>query len=379
MRDPIEQAPVLRLSRPEYCSGSMPLKTGESWSDAGSRKLGCRAERLLPLADARHIVASFIRFAGSRPQCASRAPITIPAEKSHPHFQDLCIKMKNHQGLVANGANEWWRYILAIGLAFALSLVLMAVIGVVLHIADLDTHDLVLRLQDPGRPVGFFVFVGIVFLFVLFAFVISIRVVHRKSFADVVGAWAWRSFGAGFAIWAVASIAMVLIDVALAPSGFQVTVNRETPLLAMAALGGLAIQTFAEEFVFRGYLTQGLLTATKRTIPTAVISGLLFGAVHIPNGAPQAVSATLSGVVLALIAIRTGGIAVTCGQHLANNFFAAVVFVSSDDVFRSSPGIFTQTTPHLLWWDTATSIAALIVVAVVVYRATPSRDLAVSR
>jgi len=50
---------------------------------------------------------------------------------------------------------------------------------------------------------------------------------------------------------------------------------------------GAAIQTFAEEFVFRGYLTQGLLVATRRTIPTVLISGALFGAMHIPNGLPQ--------------------------------------------------------------------------------------------
>jgi membrane protease YdiL (CAAX protease family) len=136
----------------------------------------------------------------------------------------------------------------------------------------------------------------------------------------------------------------------------------------LVAVGALAIQTFAEEFVFRGYLTQGLLLATRRRVPTALISGLLFGALHIPNGAPQAASATLFGIVLALIAIRSGGIAFTYGLHLANNLFGAVVVVSASDAFHGSPGFFTQDAPGLLWWDAAFGGVALVAVAILAYR-----------
>ena len=276
--------------------------------------------------------------------------------------------MTNYLRTAARGANAWWRYVLAIVLALALAAVLIGAIVIAFQFIDPGLQDFAHHLQDPRHPLSFFFLIGAVFFLLLSALVVAIAVVHRKTFADVVGAWTWRTFGAGFAIWAAAEIAMVLIDVAIAPAGFHLTANRQTPLLAIAALGGLAIQTFAEEFVFRGYLTQGLLLATKRTIPAAIISGLLFGAVHIPNGAPQAVSAALSGVVLALIAIRTGGIAFTYGQHLANNFFVAVVVVSNDDVFRGTPGLFTQNTPHLMWWDTSVNAAALIGLALVVYR-----------
>ena len=79
------------------------------------------------------------------------------------------------------------------------------------------------------------------------------------------------------------------------------------------------------------------------------------------------------GVVLALIAIRTGGVALSFGLHLANNLFAAVVLVSKGDAFHGAPGVFAQNTPQLMWWDTGVGALALVVAAVVVMR---SRRLA---
>jgi len=51
---------------------------------------------------------------------------------------------------------------------------------------------------------------------------------------------------------------------------------------------------------FGVYLTQGPAAGHEAPwSPRWVISGLLFGALHIPNGWPQAVNAALFGVVLA--------------------------------------------------------------------------------
>jgi len=154
-------------------------------------------------------------------------------------------------------------------------------------------------------------------------------------------------------------IAVPLVDYIVRPKGFHWSANQQTVSLVLAALFGLTIQTFTEEFVFRGYLTQGLLLATKRPIVTAVISGIIFGLLHIPNGGPEWANATVFGVITALIAIRTGGIAFTFGMHLINNLFGAIFVVSSSDVFHGAPGLFTQTTPDLMWWDLALGVAAL--------------------
>ena len=83
---------------------------------------------------------------------------------------------------------------------------------------------------------------------------------------------------------------------------------------------------------------------------------------------PQWANATLFGLVTALIAIRTGGIAFTFGMHLINNLFGAVVVVSAGDVFNGAPGLWTQTTPGLMWWDVVLGVVLLALPAWVVLR-----------
>jgi membrane protease YdiL (CAAX protease family) len=266
------------------------------------------------------------------------------------------------------GKTAWWRYPVAFVLALLITIALAAAAVVPLMLLHLTPPDLKDRLTHVRNPTIFFVAVGLQFAVVLIGFVLAIRWLHGKRFGDILGAWRWRGFASGAAIWAAMLIGLTLIDLALAPKGFSFTATDQTPALILWALPALALQTFAEEFVFRGYVTQGLLLATRRPVVAALISGLLFGLVHIPNGLPQALNAGIFGVVLALIAIRTGGLAFTTGLHLVNNLFGAVVVVSKADVFGGAPGLFTQDTPQLIWSDLALAVAATMLVGWLVWR-----------
>jgi membrane protease YdiL (CAAX protease family) len=260
----------------------------------------------------------------------------------------------------ARGRNAPWRYLAATVLALVLATLVGVALMVGLMLAGLVPPDLSAQLLRPTRPVTFFIANGAMFGVVLLGFVAAIRLVHKKRVTDVIGSWSWPLFAGGAAIWFGVQVALTLIDLAIAPRGFSVTATNGTVAMALAAAGGLSIQTFAEEFVFRGYLTQALLLATRRPLVAATLSGLLFGALHVPNGTPQAIGAAAFGVVTALITIRTGGIAFSYGLHLVNNLFGAVFVVSASDVFSGSPGLITQNTPHLMWWDLGTAVVALV-------------------
>jgi membrane protease YdiL (CAAX protease family) len=276
--------------------------------------------------------------------------------------------MMTYLQYAARGKNAGWRY----GVGFCLALVLAVILGVAVMLPLQMLHamppDLAEQMRHATRPTVFYAATGTVFAVLLAGFAAAIAIVHRKRFRDILGFWRWRSFAMGLGIWLGVLILTSLIDLAIAPAGFSFTATGQTPILAISATIALAIQTFAEEFVFRGYLTQGLLLATRRPIVAAVLSGLVFGSVHIPNGAPQAANAVIFGILLALIAIRTGGLAFGLGLHMVNNIFGAVMVVSGNDVFRGSPGLFTQQTPHLQWWDTAMGAMALLLVGGLVLR-----------
>jgi uncharacterized protein len=258
--------------------------------------------------------------------------------------------------------NSAWRYGLTLVLGPAIAMISGGIVLLILDLAHLVPAGLADKVTHPENTMVFFAANGLIFASLLVGYQLAIRLLHRKRFGDIIGVWRWRKFGTGLGLWLAILIVVTLIDFALAPRGFHLSGRGlDLPILA-TVIAALAVQTFTEEFVFRGYLTQGLLLAIKRPFAASVISGLVFGALHIPNGWPQAANAVVFGIVLSLIAIRTGGIAFSFGLHLINNLFGAVVVVSANDVFKGTPALITQNTPHLVWWDMALASLALAVV-----------------
>ncbi len=271
----------------------------------------------------------------------------------------------------ARGHNHWARYLGATALGIGVYATLLIALTIALMIAGFSSQTLTDILQRPDHPLAFFPANGVVFGAALLGFAAAIRVVQAKRFGDIIGDWRWSRAAAGAGLWLVVLAIGTLIDLLIDPGGFRLTASPATGPLALAALAGLTVQTFTEEFVFRGWLTQGLLLATRRPLAAAALSGALFGALHIPNGIPQAIQATAFGLVAAMIAMRSGGIAFTCGLHLINNLFGAVVVVSADDVFRGAPGLFSQHSPHLIAWDAGFAIVALALALALAVRVWP--------
>ena len=266
--------------------------------------------------------------------------------------------MDAYLSFARRGRTAWWRYPLTIAAALVLATLITALSMLLLAVLGLPPRDFAQQLAQPSNPRIFFATLAVLFASLCAGTALAAFVIQRKRPADIVGQWRWPIFFGGVALWLAVQLILAVVDFVIAPSGFSFS-HGGVPLLAVWALGALLIQTFTEEFIFRGFLTQAILLAVKRPLPAACLSGLLFGAMHIPNGWPQAINAMWFGVICAYLAIRTGGIALTSGIHLANNYFGAVAVVSAGDVFKGSPGLATQNTPGLIWWDLGLAMIAL--------------------
>jgi membrane protease YdiL (CAAX protease family) len=236
-------------------------------------------------------------------------------------------------------------------------------LGLVLNLAHVLNPQTLGRLKDPRQTAPYFATVAVTFGLLLFGFWAASRLVQGKRFGDLVGRWRWRFMALGFGVWLGVLVFGALADVLLRPRGFSVSADAATPLFVLWATPALAIQTFAEEFVFRGVITQGLVRAFRRPWIACLVSGLLFGSAHIPNGPIQAANAAVFGVVLAALAIETGGLALGWGLHLANNLFGGIVIISTGDVFNGAHGLFRQDTPGLNGFDFVFGVAALLLAA----------------
>jgi membrane protease YdiL (CAAX protease family) len=272
----------------------------------------------------------------------------------------------------ARGRNAWWRYLAALLLTFVLAIVLGVVFGLGLSLLGIPMTVLTAELTKPTHPPLFMLAAAFNFGVVLAGLLLAAWFVQRKSPFDLMGRWSWKQVGLGAGVWLVMNAIMTLADITAAPGGFRWSATPGTLLLAGCAAPVLAVQTFTEEVLFRGYITQAMLLMTRRPVLAAILAGLIFGAVHIPNGLPQAVSATGFGIAASLIAIRLGGLAFTFGLHWINNLFGAVVVVESNDVFHGFPGLVTQSTPGLVWFDVATTFLALMIAYALVLRVPPS-------
>ncbi|MGA0604117.1 CPBP family intramembrane glutamic endopeptidase [Caulobacter sp. KR2-114] len=267
------------------------------------------------------------------------------------------------------GRNTWWAWLLGPILGFTLALVAGVLITIAVMLAGAAPPDLAQQIARPTHPRVFFITTGVTFGCILAGLAASAWLVQAKRPTDLIGDWRWRGFVAGAAAWSLAQVAAAALDYALAPASFRLTASAATLELALAAVPALAVQTFAEEFVFRGLATQGLRLLLP-PLPCALASGALFAVVHIPNGWPQAANALVFGVAAAWIALRTGGLATTFGMHLANNLFGALVVVSTADVFRGAPGLFTQQPLQGLWVDVMMQGALMIALTLVITRMT---------
>lgn len=139
--------------------------------------------------------------------------------------------------------------------------------------------------------------------------------------------------------------AYLLAYYATIPDNFTIQFDIKTfvPLLLITVLF-IPLQTTCEEFLFRGYLTQGVAAWTKDRWLAVIIPGMVFGLMPISNPEVSEYgfwAAMPQYIIFGLAVVLVDGIEVAMGIHAANNIFACL-FVTFDASVLSTPAIFHQ-------------------------------------
>ncbi|MGE5494445.1 MAG: lysostaphin resistance A-like protein [Burkholderiales bacterium] len=120
----------------------------------------------------------------------------------------------------------------------------------------------------------------------------------------------------------------VLLALYAAPALLATPVKYEgITWLAALYLGAFAVQSAAEEIVFRGYVMSALMRRGGAAW-AVLISALVFTLVHIPGsslGVAELLPIFLLGAMFALYTLRTGSLWGAFGFHAAWNFFTGCV------------------------------------------------------
>jgi membrane protease YdiL (CAAX protease family)/lipoprotein-anchoring transpeptidase ErfK/SrfK len=111
--------------------------------------------------------------------------------------------------------------------------------------------------------------------------------------------------------------------------GGELGVGDENLLIAVAAVVEIAVLApISEEIFFRGFFFSGLRSKFSLW-PAAIISGLVFGSVHVTTGATAAIPLAVLGVGLAWLYDRTGSLWPCIGVHVFNNALALALLSST--------------------------------------------------
>lgn len=169
---------------------------------------------------------------------------------------------------------------------------------------------------------------------------LAVRTFQRRRLASVLGS-SGRLSGSDFRRGAAATLAAGLL-LFLLQSALGASIPRSDIalrawlglVLPMAAL--IAVQSSAEEVVFRGYLMQSLAARFRSPIVWAVLPSLAFVLLHWDPGKPIALRlaalASIAVVAFAavLLVVRTGNLAAAMGFHFANNLIPILLLGQKD-------------------------------------------------
>lgn len=250
----------------------------------------------------------------------------------------------------ARSRPQFWRLLL--GMVVMAGVFLLWLIGMILAgwlASDLATAlDWMGRLALPDTPVATLLLLS-TFIGMALAPMAAARLMHGRGPATLLGPRA--RLGRDFAAAGLVVAGVYGIGVVLWSWSYDAVPNLGLgPWLALLplTLAGIALQTLAEELVFRGYLMQQLGARFRSPLIWLVLPALLFGVVHYDpantgtNAWAVVASATLFGLVAGDLTQRTGSLGAAWGLHFANNLLAIGVLATKGTI----TGLALQVTPY---------------------------------
>ena len=261
------------------------------------------------------------------------------------------------------GRNEFWRYLLTVGLVIAASFwvsLVFSLIAILFKGTDLDQYPPLVMLLLGTSP----------FPFALLALWFGVRVLHKRTFRSLVTPFQkinWKQLIISAGLWFLLAGISDLILSFLQPGNYHWNLDlvRFLPYL-LVVLIVIPIQTSTEEFIFRAYLPQGLSRFTPRLWLPWIIPSIVFGLLHSLNPEVDTYGFLLTipfyigfGLVLGWITLRSRSLELALGLHLANNLYASLI-VTFPGSALPSPAIFSIQT-----YDAASSLVVWAVMSAI--------------
>ncbi|QKX06817.1 CPBP family intramembrane metalloprotease [Aquimarina sp. TRL1] len=183
----------------------------------------------------------------------------------------------------------------------------------------------------------FVIFLGGLFFWVKF--------VHRQGIRSLTTSRKkidWKRILFMFILMGLFVVASVTISYFIDPSQFIWNFDAEKfAILFLLSVLLIPFQTSFEEYLFRGYMMQGIgLAARNRWVPL-VVTSVLFGLMHLANPEVDKIGLIIlvyyigTGFFLGIITLMDEGLELALGFHLANNLVTALLITANWTAFQT--------------------------------------------
>ncbi|WP_411030928.1 CPBP family intramembrane glutamic endopeptidase [Spongiimicrobium sp. 3-5] len=214
-------------------------------------------------------------------------------------------------------------------------------------IAELGSNVVLVLLLGP-LAAAFFVVLG------------WVKLVHSQSIRSLTTSRQsidWKRILFAFVLWSIITVVLIGTDIFLSPDSYAFNFNL-IPFLILAIIAILLIplQTSFEEYMFRGYMMQGIgLMAKNRWVPL-IVTSVLFGLMHLGNPEVEKLGYGVmvyyigTGFFLGILTLMDEGLELALGFHAANNLIGALLLTSDWTAFQTH-SIYKDISEPTLGWD----------------------------
>ncbi|MGK4566613.1 CPBP family intramembrane glutamic endopeptidase [Flavobacterium sp. 3HN19-14] len=222
---------------------------------------------------------------------------------------------------------------------------LMLLNYVVIGFMNIDVNALIKsEIAEKGKNI-FFLENIVPFAFALGGMFFWVKYVHRQSLRSFTTGRQkvdWKRVFFSFSIWSLFTIITTVIFY-FSSDGTMVLNFKLVPFLILLLISVIFIplQTSFEEYLFRGYLMQGIGIISGRKWIPLFITSMLFGLVHIANPEVERMGPVIliyyigTGFFLGIITLMDDGLELSLGFHAANNLITALLITSDWSAFQT--------------------------------------------
>jgi hypothetical protein len=166
----------------------------------------------------------------------------------------------------------------------------------------------------------------------------------------------WGRFFFAFGLVAIFAIATTLVDYYSNPQDYVVNFQPK-PFFIMLVIAVIMIplQTSFEEYLFRGYLMQGIGTLFKNRWSPLIITSLVFGSLHFFNPEVTKLGNIImfyyigTGFLLGIMTLMDDGMELALGFHAGNNLITAVLVTADWTAFQTNSILKDISEPSAGW------------------------------